>query len=262
LLVGYRVDELAAKAGVSVDTVRFYQTKGLLPPPERDGRVARYSDDHLQRLLRIRDLKQKGFTLASVRRLLAGELDAADEALVEALAGPLPGEQPPGEEEFLTREELAERIGVAPALLQAIEAENLLVPRIQDGAPRYTNADVNAAQAGLALLEAGVPLSELLSLARGHDTAVRTTAERAVDLFEHHVRAGIRASATSDEDAAERLVAAFRKMLPATTTLVAHHFRRVLLAAALARIEKVGEASEIEAVRTESARTQEPVWRE
>ncbi|MDQ3981976.1 MAG: MerR family DNA-binding transcriptional regulator, partial [Actinomycetota bacterium] len=31
----YRVDELAARAGVSVDTVRFYQARGLLPQPER-----------------------------------------------------------------------------------------------------------------------------------------------------------------------------------------------------------------------------------
>lgn len=259
--MGYRVDELAAKAGVSVDTVRFYQTKGLLAPPEREGRIALYSEDHLERLLRIRDLKRKGFTLASVRRLLAGELDAADEALVEALAGPLPGEQHAAEGEFLTREELAERIGVAPALLQAIEAEHLLVPRMQDGAPRYTLADVSAAQAGIALLEAGVPLGELLALARDHDASVRKTAERAVDLFEGYVREGIRATASSDGEAAERLVDAFRKMLPATTTLVAHHFRRVLLASALARIEKVGEATEIEAVRNESARTQEPVWR-
>jgi DNA-binding transcriptional MerR regulator len=252
------VDELAAKGGVSVDTVRFYQTKGLLPPPERDGRIALYSEDHLRRLLRIRDLKAKGFTLASVRRLLAGELDAADEALVEAMAEPLPEDGAPA---FLTREELAERTGIAPALIAAIEAEHLLVPRVHDGAPRYSEADVHAAHAGLALLEAGVPLSELLALARDHDASARRTAERAVELFDTHVRASIRSSSVSDDDAAARLVEAFRKMLPATTTLVAHHFRRVLLAAAQARIENVGEASEIEAVRTESARTEEPVWR-
>ncbi|MCA1832704.1 MAG: MerR family transcriptional regulator [Actinomycetota bacterium] len=256
--MGYRVDELAAKGGVSVDTVRFYQTKGLLPPPERDGRVALYSEDHLARLQRIRDLKAKGFTLASVRRLLAGELDAADEALVQAMAEPLPDDSG---EAFMTREELAERIGIAPALIAAIEAENLLVPRIHDGAPRYTEADVNAAHAGLALLEAGVPLSELLALARDHDTSARRTAERAVELFDTYVRSSIRSTVDDDAMAAEKLVEAFRKMMPATTTLVAHHFRRVLLAAAQARIEKVGEASEIAAVRTESERTQEPVWR-
>jgi DNA-binding transcriptional MerR regulator len=76
----YRVDELAARCGISVDTVRFYQTKGLLPPPERKSRVAWYTTEHLERLRKIRDLKRKSFTLNSIRRLLDGELDAADEA--------------------------------------------------------------------------------------------------------------------------------------------------------------------------------------
>ena len=38
----YRVEELAASAGVRVDTVRFYQGRGLLPAPRREGRVAFY----------------------------------------------------------------------------------------------------------------------------------------------------------------------------------------------------------------------------
>ena len=63
----YRVDELAARAGTSVDTVRFYQTRSLLPPPARKGRIAWYSDDHLDRLQRIRRLKDAGFTLESIR---------------------------------------------------------------------------------------------------------------------------------------------------------------------------------------------------
>ncbi len=41
----YRVDELAAQCGVSVDTVRFYQAKGLLQPGQREGRVSWYSKE-------------------------------------------------------------------------------------------------------------------------------------------------------------------------------------------------------------------------
>lgn len=182
----YRVDEVAVRCGISVDTVRFYQTKGLLPPPERESRVAWYNDDHLARLRRVRDLKSKGFTLMSIRRLLDGELDKADEALVEAVAGAVPGEDESAEE-FLTVEELAERIGVSPALIHAIEREQLLVPRIHDGVPQYTSADAAAAAAGLALLETGLPLSELLALAHQHDQAARRTAETAVEMFDEHV---------------------------------------------------------------------------
>ncbi|MGQ0679318.1 MAG: MerR family transcriptional regulator [Actinomycetota bacterium] len=256
----YRVDELAQRCGISVDTVRFYQTKGLLPPPERKSRVAWYTAEHLERLRKVRDLKKKGFTLLSIRRLLDGELDRADEALVEALAGPVPGEEGEENEEFLTVDELAERIGVSPALIHAIERENLLVPRMHDGIPQYTSADAAAASAGLTLLETGLPLSELLDLAREHNASARRTAERAVEMFDKYVRGPIREEAASDEEAATQLVEAFRKMLPATVALVAHHFRRVLLATAQDRIEKVGVEPEKLAVRSEAEKRLEPTW--
>ena len=43
----YRVEKLAAVAGVRVDTLRFYQARGILPAPRREGRIALYGDDHL-----------------------------------------------------------------------------------------------------------------------------------------------------------------------------------------------------------------------
>ncbi|MFP5299154.1 MAG: MerR family transcriptional regulator [Actinomycetota bacterium] len=245
----YRVDSLAARAGVSVDTVRFYQSKGLLPQPAREGRVAWYSDDHLDRLRRIRELKEKGFTLGSIRALLDGGIDETDRALVAAVLG-----QPNDDGELLTLEQVAERAGVTPALLEAIEREGLLVATIVDGRPMYTPDDVQVVASGLSLLETGLPLSELLALAREHDEAMRGIAQRAVEMFLRFVRDPIRAKAASDEEAADDLVAAFRKMLPATTTLVGHHFQRVLLAEARARIEAEGSASEIEAVKAESGR--------
>lgn len=233
----YRVDELAARAGVSVDTVRFYQARGLLPQPERAGRVAWYSDDHLATLQRVRDLKDKGFTLASIRRLLAGDLDAADEALVAAIEAPSPGS---GD---LTLEQLAERTGVSPALLQAIEREGLLVPRESDDEPLYTEEDVAAVTAGLQLLEAGLPLGELLALAREHDAAMRPVAQKAVDLFVRFVRDPIRGTTADDEEAAAKLTEAFAKMLPATGALVGSHFRRLLIAEAQARLEATSAGS-------------------
>src|SRR5450631_2119432 len=82
-----RVEQLSAQADVSVDTIRYYQSKGLLDPPRREGRIAWYSDRHLDRLARIRTLQQRGFTLATIARLVSGELDAADEALLGELSG-------------------------------------------------------------------------------------------------------------------------------------------------------------------------------
>src|SRR5919201_355225 len=105
----YRIEQLAQAGGVAVDTIRFYQGKGLLEPPRRDGRVTWYSEAHLGRLRRIRDLQQRGFTLTVIRRFLEGELEESDEALVEAVTAPTPPQT-------LTIEELSTRSGVPTAL--------------------------------------------------------------------------------------------------------------------------------------------------
>ncbi len=238
----YRVDELAARCGVSVDTIRYYQSKGLLPHPRREGRIAWYGDDHVERLTRIRELQGQGFTLAMIGRVLADELDASEQALARALAGTLSSGDDPAQ--ILTAEEVAERTGVPTALLDALAREGLLEPGGSSDAPTYTVADVDVIRAGLALLEAGVPLSELLDLARRHDAAMRATAEEAVDLFARFVRDPIRADAEDEDEAAQRTVEALHRMLPATATLVAHHFRRLLLGAARARLEEGSPAAQ------------------
>src|SRR5204862_7220823 len=80
----YRIEQLARAAGVAVDTIRFYQGKGLLESPRRQGRATWYCDAHVERLKRIKELQQQGFTLTVIQRFLAGELEASDEALVAA----------------------------------------------------------------------------------------------------------------------------------------------------------------------------------
>src|SRR6476661_7929042 len=105
----YRIEQLARTAGVAVDTIRFYQGKGLLDAPRRDGRVTWYGDGHLERLRRIRDLQQRGFTLTVIQRFLAGELEPSDESLVAAVTHPT-------SPQTLTLGELADRSGVAAPL--------------------------------------------------------------------------------------------------------------------------------------------------
>jgi DNA-binding transcriptional MerR regulator len=64
------VDELAARSGLPTRTIREYQTMGLVPPPERRGRVGVYRGTHLQRLELIGRLQQRGYSLAGIRDLL------------------------------------------------------------------------------------------------------------------------------------------------------------------------------------------------
>ena len=77
---------LAKAAGVGVETVRYYQRRGLLPEPARPhGEVRRYGEEELRRLKFIRSAQAAGFTLAEIGELLA--LDAADDrARARALA--------------------------------------------------------------------------------------------------------------------------------------------------------------------------------
>jgi hypothetical protein len=98
----------------------------------------------------------------------------------------------------------------------------------------------------------------LLALAREHNEATREIAERAVALFDAHVRQPLRSSDQPDEDKAEALVATFRVLLPTITALVAHHFRRTLLAVAQEHLEQVGEEAELAAVSAEAGRRLEP----
>ena len=69
--------------------------------------------------------------------------------------------------------------------------------------------------------------------------------------FDEHVREPLRTTNLSAEARAQRLVEAFRTLLPTVTALVEHHFRAVLLEVAQEHLEAVGEQAELEAARAE-----------
>jgi len=69
---------LAKAAGVGVETVRYYQRRGLLPEPARPpGEVRRYGDEDVKRLRFIRSAQGAGFTLNEIKELI--DLDASDD---------------------------------------------------------------------------------------------------------------------------------------------------------------------------------------
>lgn len=231
----YRVDQLAASCDVSVDTVRFYQSRGLVPQPEREGRLAWYGEEHADRIRRIRQLQTKGLTLAAIARVLDGEATAADADLAAAVA--VARGDADGHAAALTLDELASASGVPASLIQAVEREGIAVGRRVDGQVRYSSADVDVVRTALRLLEFGLPVGELLGLARDADAALRTLAVRAVDLFDAHVREPIRDTVGADPSGGARTAEAFEALLPAVTALIANHFRRVVLEEAERRLE-------------------------
>ena len=78
------IGALATAGGVNVETIRYYERRGLLPPPDRSGAGYRqYSPDDLWRLGFIRRAKGLGFTLAEIAELLGRR---TDRSVVEVLA--------------------------------------------------------------------------------------------------------------------------------------------------------------------------------
>jgi DNA-binding transcriptional MerR regulator len=66
-----RSGALARAAGVSTDTLRFYERRGLLPRPPRDANgYRRYPDDALQRVVMVQRALDAGFTIADLQRIL------------------------------------------------------------------------------------------------------------------------------------------------------------------------------------------------
>ena len=227
----YRIEQLARTAGVAVDTIRFYQGKGLLDAPRRDGRVTYYGEAHVQRLKRIKELQQQGFTLTVIQRFLTGELEPSDEALVAAVTHP-------ATPQTLTLAELSERSGVAEPLLLSLQQAGLLVPIDSGDEPLFPADDLDAIAAGMKLIAAGVPIGALMELGKDYAAAVDRTARQAVDLFDRHVRERIQAEGGEAEAAERRLLETFNDLLEASGVLVRHHFQRTLLRAAREHIEK------------------------
>jgi MerR family transcriptional regulator, mercuric resistance operon regulatory protein len=82
------ISKLAKSAGMGVETVRYYQRRGLMPAPPKGAGATTYREygpEHVQRLTFIRRAQSAGFTLKEIGELLA--LDrGADRARVRALA--------------------------------------------------------------------------------------------------------------------------------------------------------------------------------
>jgi MerR-like DNA binding protein len=139
--VEHSLAELVRASGCSADTIRYYQTLGLLQPPRHEGRNAVYDDGHLERLRLVRSMSRRGLSLKVIRLLLerGGEIDS-DRALRAAL-------EEEANEPAYTSEELARQLGVPHALVASIERSGLgeIGDDDEAGPRRYSEGDLHAA---------------------------------------------------------------------------------------------------------------------
>ena len=257
----YKVEDLATACRVKVDTIRFYQGKGLIEPPARQGRNAVYGPSHLARIRQIRSLLGEGFSLAQIQKVeppddtplssASPTSESSTVALIRALA-----EERASERRF-RREELAERAGVPQELVDAAHAAGLLEPSRQDGEEFFSSVDLEMLESGLSVLAAGLPLSEFLELAAQHDQSIRAVSEKGIDLFDDHVR-----KVATNGDDPEVVAHAFQQVLPQLTKLVALHFQRTLVNRAMERLRAKGKGPALErALATVEATHLEGEWR-
>jgi DNA-binding transcriptional MerR regulator len=168
------VDELAARAGLTVRTVRFYAGRGLLPPPRLRGRTGLYGPDHLARLELVRELQALGLTLAAIERHLEripADASPEDLALQRALLSPWA----PEESEVLDRHELDRRAGrhLDDEALKKMAALGV-IEQTPDGTRLLSPALLSTA----AELSA-MPLEALIA---AHESVERHTSELAAEL--------------------------------------------------------------------------------
>lgn len=155
------IDELAQATGLTARNVRSYQSRGLIPPPQVQGRTGYYGGEHLARLQLIREMQARGFNLAAIAHLLEQTSREGEEALgfTRSLIAPFETETP----EVIREQELLRRLGgaVDPALLAQAQKLGLAVP-IGDGCFEVPSPTLLAA--GERLVALGVPLDAALEM--------------------------------------------------------------------------------------------------
>ncbi|WP_182525017.1 MerR family transcriptional regulator [Nocardioides dongkuii] len=174
------LDELTARVGMSVRNIRFYTTKGLVPPPLRRGRSGYYTADHVARLELVRELQEHGFTLSAIERYVGAiPADATPEdiALHRTMLAPWQADAPAE----LTRAELDRRTGrtLSDEDLATLAALGIAI-RGKRG--RY-QVSMSQLPVGLGLIDLGFPTEAALAAADVYAAHGRQLAHELNELF-------------------------------------------------------------------------------
>jgi DNA-binding transcriptional MerR regulator len=223
----FTIDELARRVGLTSRTIRSYQDRGLLPPPEIIGRTGYYNSSHTSRLAMIARLLDQRFSLASISTLFeawdSGQSLAEILGIVEDIAGPLDSEK----HEMLTVAEIEEHFprghpewldrAVGIGILGAINAES------------YEVMSPKLLSAGEKLVGAGVPVEAMLDEGERLRADCDRIAARFVDMFVQYVWTPF-SDAGRPPDELERVVdyLAVTRPLPveATSVMIAQSMQR------------------------------------
>ncbi len=214
-----RIAELAERSGVSVRNIRFYHQVGVLPRPRLQGRSGWYGDEHLRRLEFIRQLQERGYSLAAIADMITAQVP-------DGLAG-VPGMQVGRDELDMLVPALRGRDDLVDGTLVRL---GVLSPA---GPGRYDVTEPSLLRAGLALLARGVPLEVVLGQLERLRAELGMIAERFAGIIEHDLLPGAAAQGRSPAEASRDVL---EDVLPAVLVATGTVLREALQGAVRRRL--------------------------
>ena len=208
----WRIDELAQKAGLTVDTIRYYAREGLLTAPERSGRHKLYGPEHLDRLARIRELQSQKFSLAAIKAIL--DVDRPGLEGLFATAG-----------HTYDFDTLVTRSGLDPELVARLREVGLLADPAALGHEAYDDNDLGLLRAVAELQDIGMTEEILVSLGE-----IYVRHFRALQADVHAMLAGEDRDWNREEMVSiqKQLTANAKRMLPAVDRVLNYVHQRTI----------------------------------
>ena len=190
------LEDLTKRVDMSVRNVRFYTTRGLVPPPVRRGRSGYYSAEHVVRLELVRELQAHGFTLSAIEGYMARiPAGASPEtiALHRTLLAPWMAQLP----ETVSRKELVRRAGrtLSEDDLDTLNALGIVFPTKQ-GKFEIAVAHLSV---GVAMLDLGMPFEAALAAQDIFTAHGRAIADELTELFRTQVWPAYKETGASPE---------------------------------------------------------------
>jgi DNA-binding transcriptional MerR regulator len=225
------LDELTERVGISIRNIRFYTTRGLLPPPIRRGRSGYYSPDHVARLELVKELQAHGFTLAAIEKYVARipEESTPEEIAVHRVTlQPWLVEEP----KVVSRRELEVRAGreLDAATISKLVALNVVEDR---GHGRYGIVSSRFGSA-VSLIDLDVPLDVLNACQEIYTRHGRAIAEELLDVFQRLVWPAYKGG----DLPAEHLVRMLEAFQPASVAALVEAFTHAMTDVRRAQVER------------------------
>jgi DNA-binding transcriptional MerR regulator len=226
----WRIDDLARRAEITVDTVRFYQREGLLPAGVRVGRTKQYGAEHLERIRQIRDLQARRFSLAAIKALLESERQDLVDGIFAGEGGL-----------SYSLADLVERSGLTPAFVERLRSSGLLRDPAEFGRAAYDSTDLDVLRSVAELHRLLLPDDILIELVSIYVRGVEAMQLEVLELF----------AGTTGPEWVPAELAAFQRaaagsagqLLPLVTRVVDYVHQRTLQRLTLGAIERDRQAN-------------------